>query len=220
MNHERILALDVSSKTGYASMVSTESGIILGEYGTLDQIHEPNGEYPGNYVTWAYEVFKNIEGLIHKHKPDVLAIEETVAGSKAVYSQKFLEWVHFLLAKYIKDSEIRSVYFLTGSWRSEVFCKMTKEESERNKYVKKYKKDNKSKLARDINGKIVGKITKKHVNIRRANEVFGEFLKKPLRKKDEDTADSLLLGYALHLRRFKENTAEEVSMEDIVKGKV
>jgi hypothetical protein len=49
----------------------------------------------------------------------------------------------------------------------------------------------------------MGKITRKHVNIRRANEVFGAFLKTPLRKKDEDTADSLLLGYCYHLRRLK-----------------
>lgn len=202
-------------------MVSTDSGIELEEYGTLPAIHEPDGSYPSNYVIWAYAVFNEIEVLIKRFRPDVLAIEETVAGSKAVYSQKFLEWVHFLLAKYIKESNIRSVYLLTGAWRSEVGAKMTKEESAHNKYVKEYKEKHTTKVARDIKGKRIGKLTKKHINIRRANEVFGKFLKTPLRKKDEDTADSLLLGHALHLRRLKINEkAKEVSLEDIIGDKV
>ncbi len=219
MKSERILTLDISSKTGWASMISSDSGIKLEEYGTLPVIHEPPGKYPSNYVIWAYAVFEEIEKLINKYVPDVLAIEETVAGSKAVYSQKFLEWCHFLLAKYIKESNVKAVYLLTGAWRSEVGAKMTKEESKHNKYVREYKKKNNTKVVRDINGKRIGKLTKKHINIRRANEVFGAFLKTPLRKKDEDTADSLLLGYALHLRRLKTNNAEELSMEEIVKGK-
>ena len=220
MNPERILSLDVSSKTGWASMVSSDSGIILEEYGTLPAIHEPEGSYPSNYVIWAHQVFNEIHRLILRFKPDCLAIEETCAGSKGVYTQKFLEWCQFLLASFIKESNIRSVYLLTGAWRSEVGCKMTKEESKHNKDVKEYKEKHGTKRAYDINGKLIGKKTKKHINIRRANEVFGQFLNKSLIKKDEDTADSLLLGYALHLRRLKENKAEEVSLEDIVKGEV
>ena len=95
MNKERILTLDISSKTGWASMVSTQEGIELEGYGTLPQIHEPEGMYPENYVDWVYSVFAAIEELIKRFVPDRLVIEETVAGSKAVYSQKFLEWVHF-----------------------------------------------------------------------------------------------------------------------------
>jgi hypothetical protein len=60
--------------------------------------------------------------------------------------------------------------------------------------------------------------------VRRANEIFGKFLKEPLRKKDEDTADSLLLGYCWHLRRLKANEnndkVKEVNMEDILRGNV
>src|ERR1700687_5177776 len=203
MNQERILSLDVSSKTGWASMISDENGIKLEEYGTLPQIHEPLGQYPGNYVDWAHICCSAIEELIKRLIPDVLVIEETVAGSKAVYTQKFLEWVHFLLAKLIKETNIKAVYLLTGAWRSEVGCKMTKEESKHNKSVREYKKERNAKIAYDEDGKRVGILTKKHINIRRANEVFGQFLPTPLRKKDEDTADSLLLGYCYHLRRIK-----------------
>ena len=200
---ERILSLDISSKTGWASMVSTKESLDLEEYGTAPQIHEPAGQYPASYVDWAYACFSQILDLIDRFAPDVLVIEETCAGSKAVYAQKFLEWVHFLLAKFIKETKIRAIYLLTGAWRSEAGSKMTKEESKHNKTVREYKDKNGTKFAYDAKGKRIGKLTKKHINVRRANEVFGKFLKVPLRKKDEDTADSLLLGYCYHLRRMK-----------------
>ena len=218
MTSERILTLDISSKTGWTSMVSSDDGIFLEAYGTLPTIHEPEGKYPGNYVDWAYLVFNELENLIKTHHPDTLIIEETVAGSKAVYSQKFLEWTHFLLAKYIKESKIKATYLLTGAWRSEVGAKMTKEESKHNKKVKEYKEKHKTKIAYDENGKRIGKLTKKHINIRRANEVFGKFFKTPLKKKDEDLADSLLLGFCYHLRRTKKDSGtEEISLEDLLK---
>jgi hypothetical protein len=220
MNPERILSLDISSKTGWASMVSSDSGIDLEEYGTLPAIHTPEGIYPSNYVLWAHAVFNEINGLIKRFRPDILAIEETVSGSKAVYTQKFLEWCHFLLATYIKESNIKYTYLLTGAWRSEVGAKMTKEERKHNAIWKKTKDGKNSNVVYDITGKRMGRLTKKHINVRRANEVFGSFLKKPLIMKDEDTADSLLLGYALHLRRLKVDKSKEVSLEDLVGDKL
>ena len=92
MKSECILTIDLSSKTGWASMVSSDSSLVLEDYGTLPQIHQPEGSYPANFVLWAYQVFGEIKKLIDKYRPDIIAIEETVAGSKAVYSQKFLEW--------------------------------------------------------------------------------------------------------------------------------
>lgn len=207
MDSERILALDMATKTGWASMVSSKDGIELEACGTLPQIHEIAGQYPMNYVEWAYACYLPITELIDEYAPDVLVIEETVAGSKAVYTQKILEWIHFLVAKYIKETNIRAIYLLTGAWRSEVGSKMTKEESKHNKRVKDYKESHgDTKVAYDDDGRRIGKLTKKHINIRRANEVFGHFLKVPLRKKNEDLADALLLGYAHHLRRMKNGT--------------
>lgn len=203
MTEERVLALDISTKTGWASMISTKEDIELEAYGTIPAIHMPEGLYPSSFVVWANMCFGEISLLIDRFAPDVLVIEETVAGSKGVYTQKILEFIHFLVAKFIKETNIKAVYLLTGTWRSEVGCKMTKEESKHNKAVKIYKESNKTKVAYNASGKRVGKLTKKHINIRRANEVFGKFLSTPLRKKDEDTADSLLLGYCYHLRRMK-----------------
>ena len=205
MIDERVLTLDISSKTGWASLVSTKDGIELEAYGTLPAIHQPDGQYPSSMVDWAYLCYAEIMILVDRFAPDVLVIEETVAGSKAVYTQKFLEWVHFLVAKFIKESSIKATYLLTGAWRSEVGCLMTKEESKHNKAVREYKKKNQTSIAYNEKGKRIGKLTKKHINVRRANEVFGQYLKTPLKKKDEDTADSLLLGYCYHLRRMKKN---------------
>lgn len=202
MTSERILSLDISTKTGWSLQISAED-VTLESFGQIDQIPEPDGQYPSVYVDWAYLCYETIVELIDSLHPDVLVIEETCAGSKNVYSQKILEFIHFLVAKLIKETKIKAVYLLTGAWRSEVGAKMTKEESAHNKYVREYKAKNGTKLAYGKDGKRIGIKTKKHINIRRANEVFGAFLDKPLQKKDEDTADALMLGYCYHLRRLK-----------------
>lgn len=184
--------------------MSSSEGIVLLEHGQIPKIPMPDGSYPISFVDWAETCFSHVLVLIEKYKPSVLVVEETTGGSKTSHSQKILEWIHFCLAKYIKESKIRVTYILTGQWRSEVGAKMTKEESKHNKTVKEYKKThNDTQIAYNEEGKRIGKITKKHVAIRRANEVFGHFFKEPLRKKDEDLADSLMLAYCYHLRRMK-----------------
>ena len=198
---ERVLAIDMSTKTGWAFMLSGDVDYTLIASGQIAPIHEPFGAYPGNYVLWAYQVFDSVLQIIEQFTPEVLVIEETVAGSKSVYSQKILEFCHFLLGRFIKETGIRSRYFLTGEWRSVVGCVMTKEEKLRNKEVKAYKAKTGAKLARDKNNKVIGKVGKKNVNVRRANELFGQFLEKPLIKKDEDRADALLLGAAYHIEK-------------------
>lgn len=203
MDSERILALDMSTKTGWALLVSNDTGCHLETNGQVKQLQAPDTPYPGSFVDWATACAEEVSKLIDDHAPDVLVIEETAAGSKSIYSQKILEWIHFLVAKMIKQCNIRVVYLMTEQWRRETGCLMSKAESKHNKDVKKYKEKNSTKIAYDIEGKRVGRITRKHVNVRRANEVFGKFLKTPLRQKDEDTADSLLLGYCYHLRRMK-----------------
>lgn len=199
---ERVLSLDISSKTGWALLISDSSGYELEEYGTVPKIDAPDSPYPGSYVEWAYECYSEIVQLIDRLVPDVLVIEETSKGSKNNYSQKILEFIHFLVAKLIKETGIKSVYMMTEQWRREVGCsKMSDADKKRNKEVREYKKKHKVALARDKNGKIMGLIGKKHLNVRKANEVFGDQLREPLIMKDEDAADSLLLAFAYHLRK-------------------
>jgi Holliday junction resolvasome RuvABC endonuclease subunit len=216
MKTERVLSLDVSTKTGYCFGISMDSGIVLEEYKTIPQIHQPEGVYPGVYVDWSIMCFKEIEKIIVFFKPDVLVIEETSKGSKNAMSQKLLEYLHYNLANYIKDTGIKSVYIMTEQWRREIGCKMSKEEKIRNKEVRKYKEKNKTSIAYDTNGKRTGLIGRKHVNIRRINEIFANQLKEPLKRKDEDQADALGLLASYHMRRLKNNNSEEISMQDLI----
>jgi hypothetical protein len=223
---ETILSLDISSKTGWAFFECTGHNLNLINYGTLDQIHTPEGTFPESFVTWAHLCFDKIVELIKEFRPGVLIIEQTSAGSKAIFTQKILEWIHLLLAQFIVDKRIKTVYFMTEEWRRETGCLMSKEEKKRNAKVSKLKAKQKKDILEDrslseeekkdrlktvrakIDGKVVGRTGRKHVNVRRANEVFSSQLKEPLRKKDEDTADSLLLGYCYFLRRLK--SSEEI----------
>ena len=198
---ERVLTLDISTKTGWCVTVSSDEDLFLEAYGQIPKIECPDERYPDSFVSWAYECYGEIENLFDQYAPDAVVIEETAANSKTSHSQKILEFIHFLVAKLIKETKIKCTYLLTGEWRKEANSKMNDSERKRNKEVVKYKKQHKSRLCYDINGKVMGKITKKHVTIRRANEAFGKYFKEPLRKKDEDLCDSLIISLAYHLRR-------------------
>lgn len=198
---ERVLSLDLSTKTGYALLLLSDEGICLEAYGQVDKISCPENEsYPGSYVTWAYMCYQKVEELIEKYQPDVLVVEE-VTKSRNPFSQKILDYLHFLVAKFIQETGIKNVYFQTGDWRSEIGSYMNSEEKKRNKAVREYKKKNKTNIAYDINGKRIGLIGKKHVTIRLINDVFKDQLAKPLKRKDEDTADGIALSYCYCLRR-------------------
>lgn len=203
MEREIVLTLDISTKTGWCVTTSSDDGLELNFHGQISKIDCPDERYPDSYVSWAYLCFDEIEKLFKEYTPDVLVIEETAANSKSSHSQKILEFIHFLVAKLIKESKVRCIYLMTGEWRKEISSHMSPKEKTHNKEVAKYKKKNKTKIAYDINGKRVGRITKKHVAIRRANEIFGKYFEKPLRKKDEDLCDSLCIAAAYHSRRMK-----------------
>lgn len=199
MNEKRILSLDVSTKTGYALLISRDEGFELETVGQITQIHQPDGPYPVSFIDWSYECYGEIEDLIDRLAPDCLVIEETSAGSKSVYSQKILEFIHFLLAKYIKQTGISVIYVMSEVWRRGTGCKMSKEESIHNKQVRTYKEKNNTKVAYGETGKRIGILTRKHVNVRRANEIFDLKLKIG----QNDAADAVLLAYYCHIKRYE-----------------
>jgi Holliday junction resolvasome RuvABC endonuclease subunit len=200
---ERVLSLDVSSKTGFSVLnISANGECMLETYGKIDKVHCPEDEsYPGSYVTWAYLIFGKIEELIERYQPDVLVIEQTCAGSKNAMSQKILEFSHFLLCKYVQETGIKNFWFLTGEWRKEVGSYMNKSEKELNKYIKDYKKKTGKKLARDKNNKVVGQVTKKKVTIRLVNDIFKDQLETLLGPSEDDIADAIALSYCYFLRK-------------------
>jgi hypothetical protein len=209
MKQQRVLSLDISSKTGYAVFNSSLNGLKLENYGKIEKTSQPTGPYPDSYVLWAYQCFSPILQLIDQFCPDVLVIEETSKGSKNAHSQKILEYTHFLLARLIRETGIESKYLRTEEWRRILDLRMSQADKDRNKEVRNYKKKieketgKKPTVAYDINGKRIGLVGKKHLNVRKANELFGEYLPRTLILDDEDLADALGLGAAYHKLRME-----------------
>ncbi len=193
-----LLSLDISTKTGWSVADFDERHYTLKCAGTLAKQDNPHDDYPKNYLDWAINCAKDIEGLIEKFEPDLLVIEETSKGSKNNFSQKILEFIHCFMAMYITKKKIKTHYFRTEEWRRICGCVMNKEEKKQNVEVRKQRKK-KIKVAKDSEGKRIGLIGKKHVNVRRANELFNL----NLILKDEDRADAVLLGYAYFLETIK-----------------
>jgi electron transfer flavoprotein alpha subunit len=187
----KILALDLSTKPGYAVFEYEK----LGAFGTFfaEKKAKDYGDYPFSYVKLAQETVRKVmTDLIQVHDPDAIIIEETTLGRNSL-SQKILEFIHFELLREINLMPLRpEVYYIrTGEWRNVVGCKQNDEEKKLNKEIKKIKKKTGKTLAK-IDGKVVGRITKKHVALRVFYEKFGVEL--PI--KMEDAADAALVGLA------------------------
>ena len=187
----RVIALDISSKTGYAIF---DDGKPVA-WGTIfpDKTPKDFGEYPFNYPEWAaYTIGRLFNEVITKYHNDdtCLVVEETNGSSKNNYSQKQLEFLHNHLLQALWADGIKKVFYVrTGEWRKAVNARLSKEEKSLNSKISRIKKKTGKKLAK-IDGKVVGRKGRKHVSIR----VVGELLGIELQRKDEDTADALLLG--------------------------
>lgn len=190
----------MSTKTGWAVIDVENKKFTLIDCGTLPKESEPEGDYPVNYLDWSGKCIEHIKEVFLKFKPDELVVEETAKGSKNNMSQKIVEFVHYELAMELQSGEMRGIprtFYLTEEWRRIVGCKMNDEEKKQNAEVRKQRKK-KITVCKDKDGKRIGLIGKKHVNVRRANEVYGL----DLILKDEDRADALLLAHALFLEKY------------------
>ena len=187
-----VLALDVSTKTGWALFQDGKPK----SWGTLfpDKTVKDFGKYPINFVLLArYLVSQLMEQVIVPIMNELgtaieVVIEETNA-SKQNYSQKLLEYLHFCIVNTLDMYGISPKYIRTGEWRKYTDSKMSKEEKSLNAKIARIKKQTGKKLAK-IDGKVVGKKGRKHVALRRTEELLGI----ELMRKDEDAADALLLG--------------------------
>jgi len=195
----KILSLDISTKTGYCVLEIDNEKYNLIESGTIKQQEKPKLDYPDDYLMWGNNCANDIINIIKKHNPDHLVIEETSKGSKNNFSQKILEFIHYLVGKYIVENKIPRTYYFTEQWRRICGCVMNDAEKAQGKSVRTQRKDG-IKVAKNLEGKRIGKITRKHVNVRRANEIFNL----NLILKNEDQADSLLLAYAYYLEELRE----------------
>lgn len=182
----KIFSLDISTNTGFAYF---EDGN-LKEYGLICLNNKENkkksiaefGKYPENYQEYALTLAKKIkakmDSLVSEDFWDdgMILIEETTK-SRAVYTQKILEFIHCQFIRLFAGRGYIIKYIKTGEWRKCIELKMTNEDKKSNQEVRK--------------GKKRGLITKKHLSVRMANELFDLGLK----IKDNDIADAILVGY-------------------------
>lgn len=197
----RILALDISTKTGYACVSMGKNAFQLIDAGTLEKkpnLYEKVYKHPVDYAFWSNSCAIEILHLIEKWQPNHIVIEQTSKGSKNALSQKIIEFIHCRLADYFVNHDYPRTYYLTEEWRRICNCKMTDSEKKQNAEVRKQRKKGK-KVCKNEDEKRIGIVGKKHVNVRRANEVYGL----NLLLKDEDRADALLLAHAYYLENFK-----------------
>lgn len=192
----RVLALDLSTNTGWASLVGElnhRESVTIEKTGNLEAppVKEP---YPFNYVNRAMLLAHKLIELVDEIGPDYIIIEETNLGRNR-YSQKMLEFIHFAF-NFLWDAEPRPqqrVYYVSSSsWRSNLGLHLTKTDKKQNSRLARAKRKARQsgdKLDRAKLG-IRGRINKKHVAIRFVNECF----QLQLKVKDNDIADAICLG--------------------------
>lgn len=195
---KKILALDISTSSGYAVLQSHNGDISISAKGTIinPKKVEEYGKYPFNYLDSADSMASRLFELVEEWSPDAIILEET-NKAKSRYTQKILEFIHCMFLNYISHYEglLSKVFYVnTSDWRKKVGVELTKEEKKQNAKLSKAKSKAGGKItpAEKKAIGIKGRINKKHVAVRIANETF----KLELKAKDDDIADALCLGLA------------------------
>jgi hypothetical protein len=191
----KILSLDLSSSTGFA-VLDSEAPAKPVEFGIvkLEKTAKEYAPHPWGYLLAAQDMTGRLLDIIERVNPDKIVVEE-VNSARARFSQKYLDYIHcILLMSMPSNMRDRVVFINTSDWRRTMGVQMTKEDKNQNARLSRNKRNaalHGTKLDKKVLG-IRGKITIKHVAIRRANEVFSL----SLIAKDDDIADALLLNAA------------------------
>jgi hypothetical protein len=181
-----IIALDISTKTGFAVLEDDTSIVETGLIRLSKKIDE-FGPYPDSFILAAEQIADKISKLVSKYKPKSIVIEETNRG-RARYSQKILEFLHFCVISRLMFLNFRPKYISSSEWRKTLEIRLSKDDKKNNLKVN----DAKRKKIPKKNLGLTGKINKKHLSVRYANDYWGI----NLRMKDNDTAEAMLLGLA------------------------
>lgn len=201
----KILALDVSTNTGFA-VLEDSNPVFISASGTirLDKTKKEFGDYPLNFVYSSKSMVDRIVQEVHATEPDVVVIEET-NGSRNRFVQKQLEFIHaFLIKSLYEDFGIIPIYVNTSDWRKILDIHMTNQDKKNNAKISKAnrmgrKRSNEIKKTLGIKGKT----TKKHLAVRFVNEQFNLDLK----MKNNDEAEAICLGLA-YLKGVKHSNGE------------
>jgi hypothetical protein len=175
-----ILALDVSTKTGWALFRDDK----LIEYGQLhskvedfnvNDFPDHSPKYPFNIIDAASLMVDKIMELVAKFCPTDIVIENTVKGRNR-HTQRCLEFLHCLLLLRLRGRRI--VYLDPSTWRFALKLRLNGDQKKNNQLVSQ--------------GKKRGRVTKKHLAINWVNETYDLHFK----VKDNDICDAIGLGSA------------------------
>lgn len=191
-----IVSLDLSTKPGWARFHVKDGEVQKMQFDTVFPKKEIKqyGRYPFNYIDFARDVGNHLVNdiyLIHINHPEVEVVIEETTTSKNNYSQKILEFIHYAVLTGLQARKIPVFYIRTGTWRGAVGANLNAEEKKLNQKIYRVKKQTGSKLAK-IDGKVVGKRTRKHASLRCFKEHFGYEL--PLNM--NDACEAVLIGMA------------------------
>jgi hypothetical protein len=190
----KTLALDISTNTGYALLLSDKSVKTWGNIYNSKVVHD-FGFHPWGYLKAAQSIADKIYNLALKLNPDTIVIEET-NGSRSRFTQKLLEYIHCCTLRELSKIgyEGKVFYINTSAWRKAVGIELTKEQKKQNTKLSKAKSKAGGSLtpAQKKTLGIVGKITKKHIAVMVVNDMYDLGFK----QKDNDIAEAILLGLA------------------------
>lgn len=194
----RVLAFDISSKTGFAVI---EDGKLI-SHGLIkpEKIHTEELQ-DIVAVRNACHISTNLMDKIEQAAPDKVFVEQTNSGRFRT-SQKELEFIHFAflydIMKNFKQIIPNLAYVDTSKWRSVLQIKLSKDQRKHNKEVKLKTKR--------------GKITPKHLVVAWANATYGL----SLLKKDHDIADAIAIatfGYQQSLKQSLKTSSIDAILE-------
>lgn len=203
----KVLGLDLSSHMGYALLSSSDKIEHSGVFHLKNDKKHILEDI--NLLNLAKKVGNTARDLYIKHRPDLVIIEQTNAGSFRT-SQKFLEFSHFSVLNELHELNANIAYVDTSAWRRTLGIKLSPEQRKHNKSLssKKSKLKKDGKVLRSTKGN--GKITWKHLSVAWVNDKF----KLELKVGENDIADAICVAsyaYATQSEQVQVDLDKEIN---------
>lgn len=188
------MALDLSTKTGYAVLDQEDGQTRLVAYGLERTSTDPwkaTSPYPLWCLRLAQHHAQNIRRLYLKYKPDVVVIEHIEKKGHDSAAQLTLNFIHYAVLEALVSEGVMPRYIMPHGWRIALDQRLTKEQRAANAVLSRAKRSGRVKEVKKKTG-IRGKVTKKHVTVQWVNDTFGTDFK----IKDNDVTDAISCGCA------------------------
>lgn len=194
-----ILALDISTKTGYAVFDTANPELLIAtdvvdwkEKSPLSLKYKGT-KHPADFLWFVSQYTRELIMAIASYNSDVLVTEQTNKGRNR-WSQKLLEWIHYIIC----DNFPKMVYMDTSEWRKILGIRLSKDEKKTNRRITKANRTDKALAEQEGRKKkiVKGKTDTKKLAIRYAENRFGL----DMMVKDNDQADAICIGMAYMIK--------------------